>query len=68
MREKIIAAVITAVIHNKKTTIAGLVTVGGAALARLGFNVSPDVLLIVAGAVVTVVCAAAGDNHTKVSQ
>lgn len=66
MRERIIAAVVTAIVHNKKTTIAGLVAVLGLAAARLGFEVSPDVLVYVAGFIILVVTAAAGDTHRRV--
>lgn len=65
MRERIIAAVITAVVQNKKTTVAGLVAVLGLAAARLGLNVSADALMYVAGFVVLVISAAAGDSHHR---
>lgn len=65
MRERIFAAVITAVIHNRRSTIAGLVAVLGLAAAKLGLQVSDDTLLFVAGFLITILCAAAGDSHQR---
>ena len=65
MRNRIIAAVITALLHNKKTTIAGLVAVLGLLAAKLGLQVSADALLYVAGFIVLVISAAAGDSHGR---
>lgn len=65
MRDRIIAALVTAIVHNKKTTVAGLVSVLGLAAARLGLQVSPDTLVCVAGLIILVVTAAAGDSHRR---
>lgn len=65
MRDRIVAAVITAIVHNKRSTIAGLVAVLGLVVAKLGLDVSDDVLLKVAGFLVLVITAAAGDSHQR---
>lgn len=65
MKDRIIAAVVRAVIHNKKTTVAALVAVLGLAAAKLGLHVSPDALVYVAGFIVLVIGAAAGDTHRR---
>lgn len=68
MRERIIAAVVTAIVHNRKTTAAGLAAVLGIAAARLGLDVSDEALVYAAGFVILVVTAAAGDSHHRSSR
>lgn len=65
MRDRIIAAVITAIVHNKKSSAAALVAVLGIVAAKLGLQVSADTLVYVASFVVLVIGLAAGDSHKR---
>lgn len=65
MKDRIIAAVVTAIVHNKRMSIAGLVAFLGIAAAKLGLQVSPDVLVWVAGLIIVALGAAGGDSHVR---
>lgn len=59
----IAGTIITAIVHNKRTSLAGLVACFGLIAARLGFEVEPDTLVAIAGLALVVLGAVGGDNH-----
>lgn len=63
MRDRIIKAVVAAVVHNRRMSVAGLVCFLGIVAAKLGLEVSPDALVWLAGILLVALGAVGGDSH-----
>jgi hypothetical protein len=65
MRDRIITALVTAIVHNKRMSIAGIVGVIGVLAAKFGLHLGADTLVWIASLIIIVIGAAGGDSHHR---